>query len=188
MNRTLTSAESTEPANDVTPLPPLPTLSPLHHAAQFLSLEKIPLVTCLGLTLRRERLRRATDSVGRTTRAVDGEAHRLADVLAIEGALVGRREAHPMSTNPPLKLDGARSRAATRLPLLPSRVGTLPAASIRDVQPAASTSAAAGANIHWDATNSRTTISATSNLKIGVAAVVSTNTATTVRVRLNGSF
>lgn len=53
---------------------------------------------------------------------------------------------------------------------------------------AASTSAAAGANIHWDATNAKTTISATSNLKIGVAAVTSTNTATTVRVRLNGSF
>ena len=50
------------------------------------------------------------------------------------------------------------------------------------------TSAAAGANIHWDATNAKTTISATSNLKIGVAAVTSTNTATTVRVRLNGSF
>jgi predicted RecA/RadA family phage recombinase len=53
---------------------------------------------------------------------------------------------------------------------------------------AVSTSAAAGANIHWDATNARTTISASSNLKIGVAAVTSTNTATTVRVRLNESF
>lgn len=55
-------------------------------------------------------------------------------------------------------------------------------------QNAASTSAAAGANIHWDATNARTTISSTSNLKIGVAMVTSTNTATTVRVKLNESF
>jgi predicted RecA/RadA family phage recombinase len=53
---------------------------------------------------------------------------------------------------------------------------------------AVSTSAAQGANIHWDATNSRTTISSTNNLKIGVAAVTSTNTNTLVRVRLNGNF
>jgi predicted RecA/RadA family phage recombinase len=53
---------------------------------------------------------------------------------------------------------------------------------------AVSTSAAAGANVYWDATNAKTTISATSNLRLGVAVVTSTNTDTTVAVRLNYSF
>jgi predicted RecA/RadA family phage recombinase len=47
---------------------------------------------------------------------------------------------------------------------------------------AASTSFAAGANIHWDATNATTTISSTSNAKIGVALAAATNTQTTARV------
>src|SRR5688572_5039714 len=53
---------------------------------------------------------------------------------------------------------------------------------------AASTAVAQGAPVYWDATNSVTTISATSNTKIGVALAAATNTATTVRVRLNDSF
>ncbi len=52
---------------------------------------------------------------------------------------------------------------------------------------AVSTSAAQGANIHWDDTNVITTISATSNLKIGVAAEAVGNTATTVKVLLTGT-
>lgn len=52
----------------------------------------------------------------------------------------------------------------------------------------ASTSQAAGTNVHWDATNSNCTISATSNLLIGVAAAATANTDTTVTVHLNPSF
>jgi predicted RecA/RadA family phage recombinase len=52
----------------------------------------------------------------------------------------------------------------------------------------ASTSAVAGANAHWDATNSNVTISATSNLKIGVFAAAAANTDTTARLRLNSNF
>jgi predicted RecA/RadA family phage recombinase len=53
---------------------------------------------------------------------------------------------------------------------------------------AVSTSQAAGSNVHWDATNARTTISATSNLKIGVAAAGTTNTDVLVTVHLNPAF
>lgn len=52
----------------------------------------------------------------------------------------------------------------------------------------ASTSAAIGANAHWDATNSNVTISATSNLKIGVFVAAATNADTTARLRLNSTF
>jgi predicted RecA/RadA family phage recombinase len=52
----------------------------------------------------------------------------------------------------------------------------------------ASTSAAVGANAHWDSTNSNVTISATSNLKIGVFAAVAANADTTARLRLNSNF
>lgn len=51
-----------------------------------------------------------------------------------------------------------------------------------------STSFAQGANVHWDATNSNCTVSATSNTKIGVAADAAANADTTVSVRLNPSF
>jgi predicted RecA/RadA family phage recombinase len=48
---------------------------------------------------------------------------------------------------------------------------------------------AVGANVHWDATNARATISATSNARLGVAVAAATpNTVTTVRVRLNPAF
>jgi predicted RecA/RadA family phage recombinase len=53
---------------------------------------------------------------------------------------------------------------------------------------AVSTSAAQGANAHWDATNANVTISATSNLKIGVFETAAANTDTAVRVRLNSNF
>lgn len=53
---------------------------------------------------------------------------------------------------------------------------------------AVSTSAAAGAYWYWDNTNSQVTISATSNTLIGVGLAAVANTATTVTVRLNGSF
>lgn len=53
---------------------------------------------------------------------------------------------------------------------------------------AVSTSQAAGSNVHWDATNAVTTVSATSNLKIGVCAATSVNTDTTVLVHLNPGF
>lgn len=52
----------------------------------------------------------------------------------------------------------------------------------------ASTSAAVGANAHWDAANSNVTISATSNLKIGVFVAAKANADTSARVRLNGNF
>lgn len=47
---------------------------------------------------------------------------------------------------------------------------------------AVSTSFAAGANVHWDATNAVCTGSATSNAKIGAAVLAASNTDTTVRV------
>jgi predicted RecA/RadA family phage recombinase len=53
---------------------------------------------------------------------------------------------------------------------------------------AASTSAAEGANVYYDATNLNVTISATSNTRIGVAAYAFGNTDTSVYVRLNPSF
>lgn len=53
---------------------------------------------------------------------------------------------------------------------------------------AVSTSQAAGSNVHWDATNGVCTISATSNLKIGVAAAAAGNTDTRVEVHLNPGF
>jgi predicted RecA/RadA family phage recombinase len=52
---------------------------------------------------------------------------------------------------------------------------------------AVSTSAAQGANIHWDDSGRITTISSTSNLKIGVAMETTTNTQTTVKVLLTGT-
>lgn len=45
-----------------------------------------------------------------------------------------------------------------------------------------------GANVHWDATNANCTVSATSNTKIGVAAITAASADTIVEVRLNGSF
>lgn len=45
-----------------------------------------------------------------------------------------------------------------------------------------------GANVHWDNTNANCTVSATSNLKIGVAVDAAGDNATTVSVRLNGVF
>lgn len=53
---------------------------------------------------------------------------------------------------------------------------------------AVSTSAAAGAYWYWDNTNSQVTISATSNTLVGVGLAAVSNTATSVTVRLNGSF
>ena len=53
---------------------------------------------------------------------------------------------------------------------------------------AASMSMAVGANVHWHASGTNATTSATSNTKIGVALVAAANTDTTVRVRLNPSF
>jgi predicted RecA/RadA family phage recombinase len=52
----------------------------------------------------------------------------------------------------------------------------------------ASTSIAAGANCHWDNTNSNVTFSATSNTRIGVAAIAAANADTQITVRLNPSF
>lgn len=52
----------------------------------------------------------------------------------------------------------------------------------------ASTSQVAGSNVHWDATNANCTVSATSNLKIGVAAAATINNDTTITVHLNPSF
>lgn len=49
---------------------------------------------------------------------------------------------------------------------------------------AASTSVALGGLVYWDATNARTTISASSNTLIGAAMAAAANTDTTVRVRL----
>lgn len=53
---------------------------------------------------------------------------------------------------------------------------------------AASMSMAVGANVHWDATGTNATTSATNNLKIGVCLSAVGNTDTTVRVRLNPSM
>lgn len=47
---------------------------------------------------------------------------------------------------------------------------------------AASTAFAAGANVHWDATNAVVTGSATSNAKVGAAIAAASNTDTSVRV------
>lgn len=52
----------------------------------------------------------------------------------------------------------------------------------------ASTSQAAGTNVHWDATNANCTISATSNLLIGVAGGATVNADTIQVVHLNPSF
>jgi predicted RecA/RadA family phage recombinase len=53
---------------------------------------------------------------------------------------------------------------------------------------AVSTSGLAGGYVYWDNTNSQVTISATSNTLIGTALAAFSNTATSVTVRLNGSF
>lgn len=60
-------------------------------------------------------------------------------------------------------------------------------ASLRKLN-GASTSQAAGSNVFWDATNSNCTVSATSNLLIGVAAAAATNTDTSITVHLNPGF
>ena len=52
----------------------------------------------------------------------------------------------------------------------------------------ASTSYTQGANLFWDATGQNVTISATSNTRIGLAAVGASNTDTVATVRLNPSF
>lgn len=52
----------------------------------------------------------------------------------------------------------------------------------------ASTSGVAGGYAYWDNTNSKVTISATSNTKIGVFVAAVTNAAVTASVRLNPSF
>jgi predicted RecA/RadA family phage recombinase len=52
----------------------------------------------------------------------------------------------------------------------------------------ASTSIAQGANCHWDNTNSNVTFSATSNTRLGVAAIAAVNADTVITVRLNPSF
>lgn len=57
-------------------------------------------------------------------------------------------------------------------------------ASIRKLN-GASTSQAVGTNVHWDATNSNATISATSNTLIGVAYAAAANADTTITVALN---
>jgi predicted RecA/RadA family phage recombinase len=53
---------------------------------------------------------------------------------------------------------------------------------------AASTAVTVGNPVYWDATNSLTTLSATSNTKIGVSMAAASNTDVLVRVRLNPSF
>lgn len=53
---------------------------------------------------------------------------------------------------------------------------------------AVSTAGLAGGFVYWDNTNSQVTISATSNTKIGVALAAFSNTATSVTVRLNGTY
>lgn len=53
---------------------------------------------------------------------------------------------------------------------------------------AVSTSGLAGGFVYWDNTNSQVTISATSNTKIGTAVAAFSNTATSVTVRLNGTW
>lgn len=60
-------------------------------------------------------------------------------------------------------------------------------ASLRKLN-GASTSYAQGAALYWDNTNANVTISATSNLKIGVAASAGVNADTSATVRLNPSF
>jgi predicted RecA/RadA family phage recombinase len=53
---------------------------------------------------------------------------------------------------------------------------------------AVSTAALAGGLAYWDNTNSQVTISATSNVKIGVFPYAVSNTQTTAQVRLNGAW
>lgn len=45
-----------------------------------------------------------------------------------------------------------------------------------------------GAAVYWDATNSKVTLSSTSNTKIGVAWAAAANTDATLPVRLNSAF
>lgn len=68
--------------------------------------------------------------------------------------------------------------SAANVAILTRGVVTLPKVN------AVSTSFAAGANVHWDATNSVTTVSATSNAKVGVAMAAASNTDVTVKVFL----
>lgn len=62
-----------------------------------------------------------------------------------------------------------------------------PTATLRKLN-GASTSQAVGTNVYWDATNANCTISATSNLRIGVAAAAVANADTSISVHLNPSF
>ena len=52
----------------------------------------------------------------------------------------------------------------------------------------ASTSIALGGYVYWDNTNSKVTVSASSNTKIGVATVAATNADVNVSVRVQNSF
>lgn len=66
-------------------------------------------------------------------------------------------------------------------------ISTVGVHSIRKLS-GASSSFAQGANVHWDDTNANCTVSATSNLKIGVAVAAAANDAVTVDVRLTGAW
>lgn len=63
-------------------------------------------------------------------------------------------------------------------------VETQAVATIRKLN-GASTSFAAGANVHWDATNANATVSVTSNARIGVAYRAAANADTLVQVVFN---
>ncbi len=66
-------------------------------------------------------------------------------------------------------------------------ISTVGVHSIRKLN-GASSSFAQGANVHWDNTNANCTVSATSNLKIGVATAAAANTDVAVAVRLTGAW
>lgn len=73
----------------------------------------------------------------------------------------------------------ANAASAANVAIVTRGLADLPKAN------AVSTSAVAGANVHWDATNSRTTFSATSNTRIGVLTAPVANTDVLVRVLYN---
>ena len=76
----------------------------------------------------------------------------------------------------------ANAASGTNVAILGSGVVTVAKST------AASEVFAIGANVHWDNTNALATISATSNLRLGVArSAVAANTTTTVDVVLPGS-
>lgn len=76
----------------------------------------------------------------------------------------------------------ANAASAANVAMVIGGVWDLPKAN------AVSTSVAIGNPVYWDATNSRCTISATSNTKIGMCMAAAANTDVLVRVRLNASF